>query len=108
MTAYWDARRAKFEAALTKLQEGPSKPRCVKDYDKLQRRLAREIEKHKHVAYQYTIEIQPKKDSTLAEAVTFTHKAAFKQKTQAATSCVPAHGLGRLKGRPHLLAAGKH
>ncbi len=94
------ARRAKFEAALTKLQEGPLKPRCVKDYDKLQRRLAREIEKHKHVACQYTIEVQRKKDSTLAEAVTFTHKAAFKQKMQAATSCVPVTRTGPPQGSP--------
>ena len=95
-----DARRAKFEAALTKLQEGPLKPRCVKDYDKVQRRLAREIERHKHVAYQYTIEVQRKKDSTLAEAVTFTYKAAFKQKTQAATSCVPVTRTGPPQGSP--------
>ena len=95
-----DARRATFEAAFTKLHEGLAKPRCVKDYDMLQRRLAREIEKHKHVACQYTIEVQRKKDSTLAEAVTFTHKAAFKQKTQAATSCVPVTRTGPPQGSP--------
>ena len=95
-----DARRAKFEAALTKLHEGPSKPRCVKDYNKLQRRLGREIEKHKHVACRYTIEVQRRKHSTLAEAVTFTHKAAIKQKPQAATSCIPVTRTGLPQGSP--------
>ena len=95
-----DAKRAKCEAALTKLQEGLAMPRCVKDYDKVQRRLGREIEKHKHVAYQYTIEVPRKKDSTLAEAVTLTHKAAFKQKPQAATSCVPVTRTGPPQGSP--------
>ena len=78
-----DTRRAKFEAALKTLHEGLSKPRCVKEYDKVQRRLGRELERHKRVSYQYKIDVLRKKDSTHAKAVTFTHLSAFEQQTQA-------------------------
>ena len=78
-----NTRRAKFEAALKTLHEGLSKPRCVKEYDKVQRRLGRELERHKRVSYQYKIDVLRKKDSTHAKAVTFTHLSAFEQQTQA-------------------------
>ena len=55
-----NTRRAKFEAALTKLHEGLSKPNCVKEYDKVLRRLGREIERHKRVSFQYKVNVRRK------------------------------------------------
>ena len=49
----------------------------------MQRRLGRELERHKRVSYQYKIDVLRKKDSTHAKAVTFTHLSAFEQQTQA-------------------------
>ena len=78
-----NTRRAKFEAALTKLHEGLSKPNCVKEYDKVLRRLGREIERHKRVSFQYKVNVRRKKGTTRAAAVEFTHMSAFEQQTQA-------------------------
>ena len=76
-------KRAKFEAALTRLHAGLSKPGYTKDYEKVLLKVGRLLERHNRVSYQYKVRAQRKKGTAQAEAVTFTHESAYDERTQA-------------------------
>ena len=59
----------RFEQDLLNLQEGLSRPRGRKKYEKVVERLGRLKEKHKRIASCYEIEVIPSPDKTLASAV---------------------------------------
>ena len=79
--------RERFESALRALHEGLSKPRCLKDYQRVQRKAGRLVERHKQVAGQYHVEVTPGEGSR-AGAVRFTRKPQHAAAEEAAGSYV--------------------
>ena len=49
--------RERFEGALQALHEGLSKPRCMKQLEKVQRKVGRLVEQHRKVSAQYSVEV---------------------------------------------------
>ena len=68
--------RERFEGALRKLHEGLSKPRCMKQFEKVQRKVGRLVEQHKQVSAQYTVDVVAGKQGR-AEAVRFDRQQQY-------------------------------
>ena len=75
------AKCTKFEEELTHLHEGLSKPGCLKNHEKVLRKVGRLTEKYKKVAYMYEVKVTQKKDRTKG-----TRKKTKKKKVQHAAS----------------------
>ena len=69
-----DTKAAGFEAALTKLQEGLSKPRGTKDADKIMQRLGRAKQRYARAAQHYEVQIVKSDTAELAQAITWTKR----------------------------------
>ncbi len=77
------AKRVKFEEAIAHLNAGLALPRRLKNFDKVQIRVGRLIEKYKQVAYQYDVKVTRKAGSTHAEKICLTQRPAYEACTEA-------------------------
>ena len=76
-------KRNEFEAAIAHLNEGLSVPRRPKNYEVIQRKVGRLLEKYKQVGYQYEVKVIPEKDSPHAEKILLTRRSAYDACTEA-------------------------
>ena len=77
------AKRAKFEAAIAHLNAGLALPRRLKNFDRVQIRVGRLIEKYQQVAYQYDVKVTRKAGSAHAEKIRLTRRSAYDACTEA-------------------------
>ncbi len=86
------AKRAKFEEAIAHLNAGLALPRRLKNFDKVQIRVGRLIEKYKQVAYQYDVKVTRKASSTHAEEIRLKQRPAYEACTEALGGCARPTG----------------
>ena len=76
--------RKDYEGALLDLEAGLSKPRCLKHYDRVLKRVGKLEERYKLVSGQYQVKVKKKRGSNLASAISFSRLALYDKHTTGA------------------------
>ena len=80
--------RKAYEKALVDLNTGLSKPRCLKHYDRVLKRIGKLEERYKLISGQYQVKVSKKRGSHLASSISFSRLALYDKHTDGAGSKV--------------------
>jgi len=76
-------KRTDFEAELTGMNEKLSRPKCLKNYTKVMRKIGKLEQKHKKVSHLYQIKVTKKRGTKNAASITFTKRSSYSDRMEA-------------------------